>query len=147
LTPTLSDPASRGGTERPVDAAAVARAVVLDYLNAFGAGDFARMESLLHGSSFSYIGPTVSFSDAATFITDFGRLATILKRVELRKLFQDGEELCAIHDFFSTLPGLERVRLATWFRVVDGRISMIENFFDVHPYMRMFGETPVGPRP
>ena len=124
------------------DTAERARAVVLEFLEAFGEGDFQRVEKLLNPKGFSYIGPTRNYDNAAEYVTDLSRVGTIRKRVDLRHLFQDGSDLCAIYDLYTTLPALEHVRLATWFRIDDGRVSAIESFFDAHPYMSMFGEAP-----
>lgn len=117
--------------------------LVESYLTAIERRDFGCIASLLATEGFTYLGPTQRFSDAAAFIQDLERIGSILKRIERRRLFVDGEDVCAIFDLCSTIPELEQVRIACWFRLRSGHIYSIETFFDARPYAKLFEDAGV----
>ncbi len=53
-------------------------------------------------------------------------------------MFVQGDEVCAILTYETTMDELESTRMAHLIRVSEGRISSIESFFDVRAYARMF---------
>jgi hypothetical protein len=112
--------------------------LVRAYFSAISQRDFAQLQSFLDPASFRYVSPTRVFNSATAYIADVARIETILKRIELRHMFREGDEVCVIYDFLSTLPELERVRVAAWFHIASGKIDQIEVFFDAHPYLSFF---------
>mgnify|MGYP001240474540 CR=1 FL=1 len=117
--------------------------LVESYLTAIERRDFGCLENILAPEGFTYLGPTQRFSSATAFIQDLERIGSILKRIERRRLIVDGEDVCDIFDLCSTIPELEQVRIACWFRLRNGRIYSIETFFDARPYARLFEDAGV----
>ncbi len=115
-----------------------ALAVVNDFMAAVERADFDTARQCLSDNGFTYRGPIGSFEDADAFLADASRVGTIVKRIERRRSFTDGDEVCLIHNFVSTLEELANTRVAAWFRVADERIVYIEVFFDARPYAALF---------
>lgn len=133
-----SKQARPGHDAHPGEAPPSPVAVVKAYLDAFERRDFEAARRWLSDGPFAYVGPTRTFDRADAYLADLGRLGLILKRCEWRKLFADGADVCVIFDFHSTLPDLERTRVAEWLTVEAGRITRIEVFLDASPYNRLF---------
>lgn len=112
--------------------------IVNAFLDAIEARDFDRAAAYLSSNGFSYQGPIDCFESADAFIKDISSVGTILERIERRRMFVDGDEVCAILTYETTIDELESTRIAHWIRVSDGHISRIESFFDVRAYARMF---------
>ena len=77
------------------------------------------------------------FHDARSFIADLVKIGQILRRIERRRLLVDGNEACAILTFVTTIPDIERTRVAEWITVEQGLIVRMEGFLDVRAYARM----------
>ncbi len=107
------------------------------FLDAFLAQDFERASSYLSPDSFSYEGPMDRFDDAQSFIRDLEKYGQIIRTIERRRVFVDGNEACAILTFVTTIPDIERTRVAEWITVSDGLIVRMEGFLDVRAYARM----------
>lgn len=112
--------------------------IVNAFLDAIENRDFDRARACLSSDGFSYQGPIDHFDDAHSFIKDISAIGTILERIERRRMFLDGDEVCAILTYETTLDELESTRIAHWIRVRHGRICRIESFFDARAYARMF---------
>jgi hypothetical protein len=117
-----------------------AEGVIVRFLTALQHRDFDAVEGCLSPGPFRYVGPTRRFDDARSFVDDISRIGTILTRIEIRRVFVDGDEGCVVFNFGSTLPELDNTRVALWFQVRDDRLASIEVFYDSYPYSRMFEE-------
>jgi hypothetical protein len=62
-----------------------------------------------------------------TFLDSLASLGGVMKLARMRKVFVDGEDVCAIYD---TLTPSGVVPMSEWLRVTDGRITRLEVFFD-----------------
>lgn len=112
--------------------------VVKRFIDALNRRDFEGVKALLDRERFRFVGPLGDFDDVDYFCQEFARIEPILKRVEQRRLFVDGDEAMVVYNIVTTMPGLEFTRIAEWFRVSDGLITYAEIFFDTHAYNRMF---------
>jgi hypothetical protein len=108
------------------------------FLQAIGDRDFEKAATYLDHERFEYTGPTMAHANAAAFIADISRFGPILEGIERRKTFRDGNEICVILNFISSMPLLNKTRIAQWFRVADGKIIAIESFLDAYSYMKLF---------
>lgn len=115
---------------------------VIAFLDAFEKLDFDRARPLLADDGFRYDGPIDHFDDAAAFIDNISNIGQILKRIERRKVFADGGDVCVICTFWTTLSQIEQTRVALWCRVNGTHITRIESFLDVRAYARMFEPEP-----
>ena len=116
---------------RPVD-------VVTEFLDAVESGDMVSAARVLSGDRFSYRGPIDHFTSADAFIADLSKLSSILRRIDRRRFFADGDEVCAIVTFVTTIEDIANTRAVHWVRVEDGSIVSIEGFLDARAYARMF---------
>lgn len=109
------------------------------FLNAFESGDFEQIASCLSSERFEFEGPIDRFDSVPAFIQDLEKYALILKRIERRRLFVDGQEACAVLTFVTSVSDIERTRVVVWVNTDDnGKIVRIENFLDTRAYVRMF---------
>ena len=112
--------------------------VVNAFFDAIEARDFERAEGLLSADNFSYEGPIERHDSAAAFIRSISRIGAILVGLKRRRMFVNGDEVCAIVTYETTLEAIESVRIAHWLKVERGRITRIESFFDARAYASMF---------
>jgi hypothetical protein len=108
------------------------------YFDAIEARDFERAQWCLSSQEFYYLSPIQSFDTARDLIAYISCVGPITKRVERRRLFIDGDEVCAIFNFITTLEALASTRVAQWMKIKAGKIVRIEVFFDAHAYASMF---------
>lgn len=120
-------------------AASDTAAIVEAFLDAFDRNDFERVRAQLAGA-FVYDGPLDHFGDPDSFVRDLEKYGQVVRRIERRRLFVDGDEACVILTFITTIPAIERTRMAMWLRVENARIARIEGFLDPRAYVHMFGE-------
>jgi len=114
------------------------RDIISDFLDAVENRDFDRALSFLSAEEFSYRGPIDHFDDPKVFIQDISTIGTILKSIERRRVFIDGNEACVIATYYTTMADLQTTRVAHWIRLKHSKIISVESFFDVRAYARMF---------
>ena len=106
--------------------------IVDRYFAAWTGQDFATARQLLH-DDLSFQGPLDTFHNADDYLNAIRRLASIVKTVEKRKVFVDGQDVCEIYDLVTnTLAGMAPV--AEWHQVKGDKIAMIRVFFDARPF-------------
>lgn len=118
-------------------------AVFNTYIKAFAARDFDQLRSTLSDDNFYYRGPVSSHTDADVFVMDISRIGQILDGIDVRRLFVDGNELCAIVDFRIRINIVDITRVVLWAKVEQGKIVFLEVFFDATEYSQMFPEREV----
>ena len=116
--------------------------VVNTFFDAIEARDFERAEAQLSAERFSYEGPIERHDNAAAFIRSISRIGSILESLRRRRMFVDGDEVCAILTYETTLEAIESVRIAHWIRLERGQITRMESFFDARAYTGMFDPEP-----
>lgn len=115
-------------------------AVFSAYLDAFAARDFERMRATLSDEKFSYRGPVSTHTDADVFVLDISRIGQILDGIDVRRIFVDGNEICAILDFRIRINIVDITRVVLWAIVENDKIVSLEAFFDATEYSQMFPE-------
>lgn len=112
--------------------------VVDAYLNAFGEKKFDKAGEYLSKTKFSFIGPIDRFDNVNSFLNAIKKLEPILEKIEMRKIFVDGSDVCAIYDMLTSSPA-GTVRCTELCHVNnDGKITSTEVFFDASPFRAMF---------
>ena len=114
------------------------RQLVDDYLDALMARDYERARSLLADSGFRYVSPVRSFDNADVFIEYILYSGGVVDRMELRKVFVDGGDVCHFLMLTTYLGDKRQTPVVQWTKVADGRIQHIELLFDAHDYKQMF---------
>ncbi len=108
--------------------------IVDAYIDSIAQHDNARARRYLSDSDFEYISPLNTFSSADKLM-DYMELATpILQRVERRKVFIDGDELCHILLVTSQISEKRAATVVQWSKVTADKIARIELVFDAHEY-------------
>lgn len=123
---------------RPPPEALRADEIVNGYLGAIGARDFERARRFLADRGFSNRSPISSFDDADAFVADLSRVGAILERMERRRMFVDGNEVCVILDYVTHMQRRQVTPVVHWMRIADGKIAAIETFFDARVYEELF---------
>jgi ketosteroid isomerase-like protein len=114
------------------------RDIINAFLDAVENRDFDRALTFLSAEEFSYRGPIDHFDDPNVFIQDISSIGTILKKIERRRVFIDGNEACVIATYHTTMEDLRTTQVAHWIRLKHSKITSVESFFDVRAYARMF---------
>ena len=113
-------------------------AVVNAYLDAFEDRDFERARQYLSDTAFRYHSPVSEADNADAFTINISRIGPILERIERRKVFTQGNEVCIIMHLITTMEHLKDVPVVQLATVVDGWITDMVVFFDASEYNRMF---------
>jgi SnoaL-like domain len=114
------------------------RIVVESFIQAIEQRDFERARSYLSRHRFRYVGPTRAFDRPDDLIANLTLLEPILEKVIRRRWFVDGDEVCLIATYVTSMEALRSIRTAQWMKVEDGKITSMEVFFDAHAYTKMF---------
>lgn len=112
--------------------------IVRAYFDAIANRDFQRVRSLLADNDFSTRSPISTFDNADAYVADISRIGPILENIEQRKIFVDGDDVCAILDYVTRMDRRLVSPVAHWFHLANGKIVSIESFFDARGYAEMF---------
>jgi ketosteroid isomerase-like protein len=107
-----------------------AAGVVARFFTAFEAGDVAAARQLLW-DDLSFTGPIDTFDNADDYIKAIGALASIVKGIQPRKVFVDGEDVATFYDMLTPMGSAPIVE---WHHVRDGKIDRIQVYFDPRPF-------------
>lgn len=110
--------------------------LVTAFFRALGTGDFATARTLL-AQDLAFQGPFDKFTERDSYLQALERLYPIVKSVKIRKLFEDGADVCVLYDMETNTP-IGTVPICECFSVQAGRIGAIEAIFDARPFAPMF---------
>jgi hypothetical protein len=110
------------------------KGVVLEYLNAFANKDFQAIRSIVH-DDLSFRGPVRQFQGGDQFVEALSKMGPLLKSIDVKKIFADGEDVSVIYDFVTTNPAIGTTPTAEWIKVKDGKIQSTLLIFDARPYV------------
>ncbi len=111
--------------------------IVKSYQTALGAGDFAAARTLMR-DDMTFVGPFDTFHTADTYLEAVKRLAAIIQRIDLQKVFVDGDDVCVLYDMVTNTPA-GTAFIAEWYQVTGGQISALHAVFDARPFAPLFG--------
>jgi ketosteroid isomerase-like protein len=115
-----------------------AASIVTAYLDALEDRDFERLRTYLSDTGFSYRSPVSVADEADAFILIISRIGPILEGIERVRTFIDGNDVCSILKFRTTMEPLKEVPVVQLTTVADGKIVAMEVFFDASEYNKMF---------
>ena len=110
--------------------------IVMGYQKALGAGDFAGARRFLH-DDLLFVGPFDSFHRPEPYLEALGKLHHIVVRVEPKKMFVDGDDVCILYDMVTNTPA-GTAFICEWYQVRGGKIGSIRAVFDARPFAAMF---------
>lgn len=108
--------------------------LVRKYLDAVASKDLDTVQSLL-ASDVTFVGPVMNLQGATQVLESFRRIGAIHVRNDVKRIFVDGNEICAIYDFVSDTVG--SIPTIEWLHVQDGRIASIRLYYDQLPWQRL----------
>ena len=112
--------------------------IVTAYLDALENRDFERLRSFLSDTGFSYRSPVSKADNADDYTLIISRVGPIIEKIERVRTFVDGDDVCSILRFRTTMDSLKEVPVVQLTSVVNGKIVAIEIFFDASEYNKMF---------
>jgi hypothetical protein len=77
--------------------------IVESYRAALGKGDFAAARTLMQ-DNMTFQGPFDTFSKADDYLEATRRLASIIQRIDLKKVFVDGDDVCVLYEMVTNTP-------------------------------------------
>jgi ketosteroid isomerase-like protein len=105
---------------------------------AIGNGDVVAARKLMH-DDMSFTGPIDAFTAPEPYLEALKKLAAIVERVDVKKVFVDGGDVCMFYDMVTRTPA-GTAFIAEWLTVKNGRIASIRSVFDARPFAAMFGK-------
>jgi hypothetical protein len=111
--------------------------VVQGFMGAMGKGDFAAARKYLD-DNLSFRGPFDSFDKPEPYLQALEQLHKIVKRVDMKKMFVDGNDVCLLYDLVTNTPAGTSF-VCEWMQVNGDKIASIRVVFDARPFAAMFG--------
>ena len=113
-----------------------AKDVVMAYQQALGKGDMAAARRHLD-DNLSFVGPFENFQRPEPYLEALGKLHHIVERVEPRKTFVDGDDVCLLYDMVTNTPA-GTAFICEWYHVRGDKIASVRAVFDARPFAPMF---------
>jgi hypothetical protein len=114
-----------------------AKEVVMSYQRALGNGDYKTARSHMSDSDFSFKGPFATYDKPEPLLKDLEMLHHIVKGVDMKKVFVDGDDVCLLYDLNTSTPPVSSFT-CEWYHVAEGKIKSIRVVFDARPFAAMF---------
>jgi len=109
---------------------------VLGFQQAMGKGDWKGARSFL-ANDLAFVGPFESFNRADDYLGALQKLHHIVERVEPKKMFVDGEDVCMLYDMVTNTPA-GTAFISEWYKVKGGKIASVRVVFDARPFAPLF---------
>ena len=111
--------------------------IVESYRVALDKGDFATARTLMQ-DNMSFQGPLDTFHTADQYIQAITKLASIIQRIDVKKVFIDGNDVCVLYDMVTNTPA-GTAFIGEWYQVTGGKIAALRAVFDARPFAALFG--------
>jgi hypothetical protein len=111
--------------------------IVESYRAALGKGDFTSARNLMQDNMI-FEGPLDTFNKADEYLSANKKLASIIQRIDLKKVFVDGNDVCVLYDMVTNTHA-GTAFIAEWYQVKGGMIAYVHAVFDARPFAAMFG--------
>ena len=112
-----------------------AKDVVLSYQRALGNQDYKAARSYM-ADQFSFQGPLATHDKPEGLLKDLEQLHHIVKGVEMKKIFVDGDDVCLLYNLITSNAPLKSFT-AQWYHVQGGKIASLRVVFDARPFAAM----------
>jgi hypothetical protein len=111
--------------------------IVESYRVALGKGDFSSARNLMQDNMI-FEGPIDTFNKADDYLESTKKLASIIQRIDLKKVFVNGDDVCVLYEMVTNTHA-GTAFIAEWYQVKSGKIAYIRAVFDARPFAAMFG--------
>lgn len=112
--------------------------IVQGFMGAMGKGDFVAARKFLD-NNLSFQGPIETFHQADPYLESLKKLHHLVERVDVKKMFVDGDDVCLLYDMVTRTPA-GTAFIAEWHHVTGEKISAIRVVFDARPFAAMFAK-------
>jgi hypothetical protein len=85
----------------------------------------------------SFQGPIETFQTPEPYLESLKKLHPIIERVEMKKMFVDGDDVCLLYDMVTKTPA-GTAFIAEWHHITGDKIAAIRVVFDARPFAAMF---------
>ena len=80
-----------------------ARETVESYQTAIGSGDFTTARKLMQ-DDMTFQGPIDTFHQADDYLESLKRLASIIQRIDVKRVFAEGDDVCVLYEMVTNTP-------------------------------------------
>ena len=112
--------------------------VVQKFMGALGKGDFVAARKYLD-DHLSFQGPIDTFQKPEPYLESLKKLHPIIERVDMKKMFVDGDDVCLLYDMVTKTP-VGTAFVAEWHHITSDKITAIRVVFDARPFAAMFAK-------
>lgn len=113
-----------------------AKDIVSGYQRALGDGDWKAARAFLK-DNMAFNGPLAAYNTPEPYLEDLKKLHPIVKEIEVRKSFVDGDDVCVLYDLITDTPA-SKAFVSEWFHVEGDKIVSIKVVFDARPFAAMW---------
>jgi hypothetical protein len=110
----------------------------MGYQKALGSGDWKGARYFLK-DDLKFKGPIAEHDTSEAYIEDLKRLHGIIKRVDVKKVFADGDDVCLLYDMVTNTPA-GTAFICEWYHVEGGKVGSIRVVFDARPFAPLFAK-------
>jgi hypothetical protein len=107
-------------------------------MQAMGKGDTAAARKLLR-DDLSFQGPIDAFDRPEPYLEALKRLQPIIERIDVKKMFVDGDDVCVLYDMVTKTPA-GTAFVAEWYQIRGDKIASVRVVFDARPFAAMFAK-------
>jgi SnoaL-like domain len=110
--------------------------IALKYFEHWSKKDYEGSAQFLD-ENLSFKGPIDTFNNSQDYLRAISRLGKILKEVQVKRTFVEGNDACFIYDLVTDTPA-GTSPCAEWIHVHNGKVKSIQVFFDARPFATVF---------
>ena len=110
--------------------------IVLGYQRALGSGEWKSARAYLR-DDMTFRGPIASYDRPEPYLEDQRKLSSIVKGIEMKKTFVDGDDVCLLYDMVTNTPA-GTAFICEWHHVEGQKIASIRVVFDARPFAAMW---------
>ena len=112
---------------------------MLGYQRALGGSDWNAARGFLK-DDLRFKGPIAQYDRPEPYIEDLKRLHNMIKDVQMKKVFADGDDVCLLYDMVTNTPA-GTAFICEWYHVEEGsKIGSIRVVFDATPFAPLFAK-------
>lgn len=115
--------------------------LVVEYLDAFAAGDFETVRRLVT-DDFSFAGPIVQAHGREEFLAASAQLVPLMRGYRMLMQWDEGDDVCSVYEFSLQTPAATgSVVMAEWNTVRDGQLASSRLIFDTAAFLALMPQT------
>jgi len=112
-----------------------AKEIVEKFQAALGQKDFAAARKFLD-DNLAFQGPIDTFDRADNYIEAVKGLSAIIQRIDVKRIFSDGNDVCLLYDMVTNTPA-GTAFIAEWYQIKGDKIGALRVVFDARPFANL----------